>query len=263
MQVIKKIINNKLNLPTKLYNISYIKEISVILYNNAKGDNMNKNIIIAILVVIIIAAAAALMFGHTSGKMTTQINFLNNEDTFQNGEQVIFELKDANGSAIAGETVKVTFNSNETFTVVTDNDGKGYLLISGENEGKYEVLAEYSGNDKYDATNAKVTITITSDAPDNPVTQPSSNSVANTQDNNNNGSSNNQTPDNPTSNRYFIPQYEIWVENGVVVDGPIGIGMTLDDWIATYTPANPHFDDPDDPYNPYYDPDHPYPGDQN
>ena len=34
--------------------------------------------------------------------------------------------------------------------------------------------------------------------------------------------------------------------------------MSLEDWIATYTPVNPHFDDPDDPLNPYYDPDHPY-----
>lgn len=222
---------------------------------------MNKNIIIAILVVIIIAAGAAFMFGHSNGKMATQINFLNN-DTLQNGETVIFDLKDASGNPIAGETVNITFNSNEKYSVVTDNNGKGYLLISGEDDGKYDVLADYGGNDKYDASNAKVTITITDDAPDNPVTQVSNGSIANTNDNNggnDNGGNGNNT--DPTGNRYFIPQYELWVEDGIVVDGPVGVGMTLDDWIATYTPENPHFDDPDDPYNPYYDPDHPYPGD--
>ena len=208
---------------------------------------MNKNIIIAILVVIIIVAGAALMFGHS--KTATQINFSNNT-TIQNGEQLTFQLKDANGNPISGETVNLTFNNDEKYSVVTDKDGKGYLLISGEEEGKYNVSAEYKGNDKYNGSNAKISITITGDAPDNPATQVSNSSIANTQ----NG--NKTDPDHP--GRYFIPQYEIWVVNGIVVDGPIGIGMSLEDWIATYTPVNPHFDDPDDPLNPYYDPDHPY-----
>ena len=54
---------------------------------------MNKNIIIAILVVVIVAAGAALIFGQQNGKTDTQINFLNNE-TFQNGEQVVFGLNE-------------------------------------------------------------------------------------------------------------------------------------------------------------------------
>lgn len=221
---------------------------------------MNKNVIIAILIVIIVAAGAAIFLGHSSGgKVETQINFLN-KGTIQNGEQVTFELKDANGNPIAGETVKLTYNTNEKYSVVTDNDGKGHLFISGEDDGKYDIVADYAGNDKYSPCTAKTTINITADAPDNEATQTSGNSVANTDDNNNNGGGNGSNP-NSGSNRYFIPQYEIWVEDGVVVDGPIGIGMSLDDWMATYTPENPHFDDPDDPLNPIYDPDNPYPGD--
>lgn len=216
---------------------------------------MNKNVIIAILVVIIIAAGVAIMFGQSNGKTDTQIQFLTN-DTVQNGEQVSFQLKDASDNPIAGQTVNLTYNTTEKYSVVTDENGTGHLFISGENDGKYELEASYSGNDKYNPCTAKTTITITSDAPDNAATQASGDSVANTDANNNN--SNN----NSTGNRYFIPQYELWVEDGIVVDGPIGIGMSLDDWIATYTPANPHFDDPSDPLNPEYDPDHPYPENQ-
>lgn len=220
---------------------------------------MNKNIIIAILVVIVIAAGAALMFGHSIGKTQTQITFLAN-DTVQNGEQVTFVLKDASGNPIAGQNVSITYNTKEKYSVVTDNEGKGHLLISGESAGKYEMVADYAGNDKYDGCTAKTTITITDDAPNNAVTSVSTNSVANTNSyNDNSGGSGNGS--NGGSNRYFIPQYELWVEDGVVVSGPIGVGMSLNDWLNTYTPANPHFDDPDDPYNPIYDPDNPYPGD--
>ena len=56
---------------------------------------MNKNIIIAIVVIVIIAVGAVVFFGQV-GKQDTQIKIINNE-TFQNGEQVKFELKDSNG----------------------------------------------------------------------------------------------------------------------------------------------------------------------
>ena len=95
------------------------------------GENMNKNIIIAILVVIIIAGAAFFMFGQSNGKTGTQINFLS-EKTLQNGEQIQFELKDAQGKAIASQPVNITFN-NEKYQVTTDENGKGYLTVDGEN----------------------------------------------------------------------------------------------------------------------------------
>ena len=75
---------------------------------------MNKNIIIAILIVIIIAVGAAFALGQFNGKTGTQINFVN-DDTIQNGEQVIIELKDSNGKPIAGEIVNITYNNNEKY----------------------------------------------------------------------------------------------------------------------------------------------------
>ncbi|WP_407422251.1 carboxypeptidase-like regulatory domain-containing protein [Methanobrevibacter sp.] len=149
---------------------------------------MNKNIIIAVLIIIIIAVGAFLIFGHSNDKAETQINFLNNK-TVQNGEQVKFELKDASGNPIAGEIVNITYNNNEKYSVVTDSSGRGYLTINGEDAGNYDVIVDYSGNDKYKACTAKLTITVTGDTTDNTASQASGNSVANTNTYNRGGSS--------------------------------------------------------------------------
>lgn len=207
---------------------------------------MNKNIIIAILVVIIIAAGAAFMFGQI-GKTQTEIKIINNE-TFQNGEAVHFELKDAQGNAIANQPLNITYNGNETYTVTTDDNGKGHLMISGEKAGKYEIEVKYAGNDKYASSSAKDVITVTDDMADNLASDISGSSVASTNDYNpkpDSGQQLNNTPDNPfpgDPGTYFIPQLELWVRSSdnVVIDAPSGkgIGLTVDQWIATYGPGS-------------------------
>jgi len=42
----------------------------------------------------------------------------------------------------------------------TDNEGKGYLSINGENDGDYKVIISYDGNNKYNGCTAEQTITI-------------------------------------------------------------------------------------------------------
>ncbi|WP_407430961.1 Ig-like domain-containing protein [Methanobrevibacter sp.] len=211
---------------------------------------MNKNIIIAILVVIIIAAGAAFMFGQI-GKTKTEIKIINNE-TFQNGEAVQFELKDDKGNAIAGQTLNITYNNGtEKYSVTTDDKGKGHLMISGEKAGKYEIEISYAGNDKYAPSTAKDVITITDDLADNLAKKTPGKSVASTNDYNNKPKNNNtdqnlnNTPDNPfpgDPGTYFIPQLELWVRSSdnVVIDAPNGkgIGLTVTEWIATYGPGS-------------------------
>ena len=202
---------------------------------------MNKNLIIAILVVIIIAAGAALMFGQ-NGKAETQINFLSN-DTLQNGEQVQFQLNDTKGNALSGQTVNITFNGTEKYSITTDQNGKGYFTISGEDAGSYDIVTDYAGDDKYNGCTAKVTITITDDVADNPATQVTGDSVTSTDQYNNNtppspqDSNNTYQNDTPPSS-YFVPQYELWVsyDGNIVIVAPndVGVGLTLDEWIATY-----------------------------
>lgn len=202
---------------------------------------MNKNIIIAILVIIIIAVGAAMIFGQ-NGKTDTKINFINN-DTLQNGEQLQFQLNDTKGKAISGQTVNITFNGKEKYSITTDQNGKGYLTISGKNAGNYDVVADYKGSDKYNGCTAKVTINITNDAADNPATQLTGDAVANTDQYNNNTPPSQNDTDNPYQNdtppsSYYVPQYELWVsyaDNTVIVaPNDVGVGLTLEQWIDTY-----------------------------
>ena len=209
---------------------------------------MNKNIIIILIAVIIIAVAAAFMVGNI-GKTKTSIVIINNE-TFQNGENLQFVLKDAQGNAIAGQPVEITFNGNK-HNVTTDNNGKGYLVISGEKSGKVDVEVKYGGNNKYAGSTAKETITITNDVADHLAKQTNGSSVAYTykkNTNTDNGQNSNNSPNNPfpgSQGTYFVQQYELWVRtsDNVVIDSPNGqgLGLTLDQWIAQYGSGSPDY----------------------
>lgn len=185
---------------------------------------MNKNIIIAILVVIIIAGAAFFMFGQSNGKADTQINFLGNK-TLQNGEQIQFELKDAQGNVLAGQPVNITFD-DEKYLVTTDENGKGYLTINDENAGSYEVTVDYGGNDKYNRCTGKVTITITDGTADNPASNTTNNATANS-----------KVSPNTAGLNYDSKHGLYYDANGIVHGGGQLDGMTIDN-------ARKYLDDP-------------------
>ncbi len=127
---------------------------------------MNKNIIIAILIILIVAVVGFFVLQPQTttadGKLNTQINFLS-ESTIKNGDTVQFELKDGTGAAIAGAPLKISYlhdGTNETYSIVTDGQGKGYLVITGEEAGSYDVTVNFAGDDKHNPCSAKQTITI-------------------------------------------------------------------------------------------------------
>ena len=189
---------------------------------------MNKNIIIAILIIIIIAVVGAFVFSQQQhapdGKINTPINFLS-QTTLKNGDQVQFELKDAQGAVIAGQTVTISYDDGsgnvQNYTVNTDQNGKGYLTISGEDAGKYTVTVSFAGNSKYNACTAKQTITIedgTSDAEETV----SENSTANTvMYNNNSGSSSSSGNSSGSSSQsYYDANLNVYYDsNGKVIGG--------------------------------------------
>ena len=189
---------------------------------------MNKNIIIAILIIIIIAVVGVFVFSQQhhapDGKINTQINFLS-QTTLKNGDQVQFELKDAQGAVIAGQTVTISYDDGsgnvQNYTINTDQNGKGYLTISGENAGKYTVTVSFDGNSKYNACTAKQTITIedgTSDAEETV----SQNSTANTvMYNNNSGSSSSSGNSSGSSSQsYYDANLNVYYDsNGKVIGG--------------------------------------------
>ena len=190
---------------------------------------MNKNIIIAILIIIIIAVVGVFVFSQQhhapDGKINTQINFLS-QTTLKNGDQVQFELKDAQGAVIAGQTVTISYDDGsgnvQNYTINTDQNGKGYLTISGENAGKYTVTVSFDGNSKYNACTAKQTITIedgTSDAEETV----SENSTANTvMYNNDSGSSSSSSAESSgsSSQSYYDADLNVYYDsNGKVIGG--------------------------------------------
>ncbi|WP_296783902.1 Ig-like domain-containing protein [uncultured Methanobrevibacter sp.] len=115
---------------------------------------MNKNLIIAIIIVVIIAIVGAFVLTHQGSgeKINTKINWINDENaTFKNGDQLQFELKDANGSALAGQQLNISYSNdeNQSYTVVTDSNGKYSLILDNLTAGDNTVIVKYAGNDKY------------------------------------------------------------------------------------------------------------------
>ena len=190
---------------------------------------MNKNIIIAILIVIIIAVVGFTVFSHTQtttpeGKLNTQINFLS-QTTLKNGDQVQFELKDVQGAVLPGQNVTISYNDGsgnvQKYTVNTDQNGKGYLTLNGEAAGKYEITVNYSGNNKYNGSTAKQSITIEEGTSDSQETV-SENSTANTvMYNNNSGSSSSSGNSSGSSSQsYYDANLNVYYDsNGKVIGG--------------------------------------------
>ena len=127
---------------------------------------MNKNLIIAILIIVIVGIAAFMVFSHpgtTGNKANTQMNMLS-AASLQNGDQIEFQLKDDKGNLLSGQMVEIQFSdgagNNETFKVITDTNGKGYLVLEDESAGSHDFTATYAGNGNYSGSTLKETITI-------------------------------------------------------------------------------------------------------
>lgn len=213
---------------------------------------MNKNIIIAILIVIIIAIGAAVVLGnqHQSvSKQTTQIDVLN-KTGLQNGEQVQFQLKAANGTALSGQSINITFN-NEKYTVTTDQNGKGYLTLQGEDSGTYNLTLDYAGNDKYEKCSVKTTITIEDGEADAPATETEDAATANSGTNDSSGSGTGNSQASGTGNSSSSYHGFNGADEGIQVDdngiihapGTQYDGMSMEDYIAWQEDPESFIDD--------------------
>lgn len=185
---------------------------------------MNKKIIIAILIIILIAIVGIFAFGNTS-KADTQINFLNGT-AFKNGESIEFQLNDANGNPLANQEVTITFGANgnsQNYTVVTDSEGKGALLLNDEELGEYNITVTYAGDDGHNGCVASQTITITDeDTPSD--SSNDSESSAPSQDSNNT-----QSSDPSQSDLNYDSDLNVHYDsNGKIVGGQ-NDGMDYDD----------------------------------
>lgn len=200
---------------------------------------MNKNIIIAILIVVIIAIVGAFILTQhqatsQDGKINTEVNFLS-QTTLKNGDQVEFEIKDAQGNQVTGQNVTISYDESgniQKYAITTDQNGKGYLTISGEDSGQYNVTVDYNGSDKYNGCIGHQTITI-EDGTSNAEETISEQSTANTVMYNNNtnssstqssndtsGSSSSSGASQSTSQSYYDGELNVYYDsNGKVIGG--------------------------------------------
>lgn len=177
---------------------------------------MNKNILLVILIVVIIGVAATLVIGQNT-KQDTQITFLS-KNALQNGEQLEFQLKDAQGNAISGKNVNLTFG-DEKYSLVTDGNGKARLVISEEKSGNYNVSVSYGGDDKHNGCSAKTTVTISGDSA-------GSSSTANTSTNDSSTASSNKG----NSSLHYDAKYGLYYDDdGKVHNSGQSDGMSIYD----------------------------------
>lgn len=192
---------------------------------------MNKNIIIAILIIIIIAVVGIFVFhpGATTedGKLNTQINFLS-QSNLKNGDQIQIELKDAQGNALANQVVNFTYQANgqdEKYSVVTDNQGKAFLVLSNEDAGQHQVNVSYAGDAKYNPCTASQTITIEegeSSSTESTPTNSTASTIAHDNRTSSSSSGSSSSSSSSGSSHTYYYDYETgdtYDENGIIVSG--------------------------------------------
>ena len=95
-------------------------------------------------------------------KQDTQLKFKSNS-TLNEGDSIKIKLSDANGTAIANQTVNITVTDNDKASdnqsVETNEKGIATLKLD-KDAGKYTVIVIYNGNDKYNGCNATKKITV-------------------------------------------------------------------------------------------------------
>ena len=177
---------------------------------------MNRNIIIALIIIVLIALVGIFAFTQVGGKVDTQINFITNT-TLKNGDQIIFELKDSQGNVLENQIVEITFG-NETYTVNTDSQGRGGLLLNDESVGSYNLNVSYAGDDEYNGCSASQTIVISEGTTEN--TDTSSDSVAQSSTNSDSSTPSSSSSSDSSSDLNYDSDLNVYYDsNGKIVGG--------------------------------------------
>lgn len=133
-------------------------------------------IIIALIVIIIVLLAGILMSMPNFAKTNSQIEIMGN-NTINGGDNLQIKLTDANGTALANQTVNITItDKNKTsdyHSVITNGEGVGELKLE-KDAGEYDISVTYSGNDAYNGCNATKKVTIKEKVAEAEVTSSSS-----------------------------------------------------------------------------------------
>lgn len=198
--------------------------------------NTRNLIIIAVFIIIVVILgifAFTLPNDNTKdGKLTTQIKFLSDEK-LKNGQAVEFQLCDANNNPIAGDNITVMFEENgenQTYSIVTDSEGKGSLVLNNELPGTYNVYVSYNGSARYYGSIASQTITIEEGVPETDADSQTqegesaepiaTNSSAGTSLYNGNSTA--------SQNLHYDSQYNFYYDDNGIIRGGQSDGMSAD-----------------------------------
>lgn len=191
--------------------------------------NSRNLIIVAIFIVIVILLGIftfAMPHDKSDGKLNTEIKFLS-KDTLKSGEAIQFQLKDAKGNVLPGQNMTIEFiedGQTQTYSIITDYDGKGSLVLNNEQPGSYDVNVKYNGTLTYNGCSAKQTIKIEEGiAEPEPATDSNSNGTSSepVQSNSSAGTSlyNGGNSSSP-GELYYDSQYNFYYDqNGVIRGG--------------------------------------------
>lgn len=195
-------------------------------------DNRNL-IIIAIFVVIVVVIgifAFSMPKNSQNDKVNTEIKFLSQE-TLKSGEAIQFELIDDQKNAIPGQNITITFlenGENQTYSVVTDNEGKGSLVLNNELPGSYEVGVYYNGSSNYNGCEAKQNITIEEGVADVSSTSSQSDTSQSTQTNSSAGTALYNGNTSSQSQLYYDSQYNFYYDSNGIIRGGQNDGYSAD-----------------------------------
>lgn len=204
---------------------------------------MNKKIILLILSIFIVAVAAGSVIA-AEAKVNTEIKMLS-EKSLKNGDNIEFELKDAQGKPIASQKLNITFEANgkmENYSVVTDQNGKAYLVLYNEELGDHKVTADYAGDDHYNAAKLEETITIVEGTSDSEDTNDDSTASTVQYDNStskDSSSSGNSSSQSSSSDGelYYNAEYNFYYNSDGVIIGGQSDGMDAFETYMAYKEA--------------------------
>ena len=95
----------------------------------------------------------------------TKITVSNMNLVPKSGEYFIATLKDENENPVAGEKLSLKISGVKTYSVVTDSKGQAKLQINLASQGTYAVTVSYAGNENYNKSSAKASISIKKQTP--------------------------------------------------------------------------------------------------
>ena len=208
---------------------------------------MQRNILIIIAVVVIVAIVGAFALTHhgnnDEGMLNTEIKFLS-QATLKNGEAIQFELNDEKGQHLDNQNITITFvenGENQTYSIITDVEGKGSLVLNNEAPGSYDVIVSYNGTLKYNGCSAKQTITVSEGASSDTAssdTAESGSSSQPTQSNSSAGTSLYNGNSSSQGNLHYDSQYNFYYDDNGVIRGGQNDGMSAEYMRNAYESGN-------------------------